>query len=254
MANGFGYIFIENDKNGFLSEMTRKKLISISVQFMVSIFGEHPTKKDKVSVATVISELFPCLPLVSTEHSIQKSCSILTNYFYQDLLVHSKGGFLDNAFKRLHASSKEKRPAQSTNDQQPVDEAAAAIGNINLEDQKRASTDENSPSELVRSLKGTVVNEQNMDMIKTTLRETIEYRSEMVKNDNLDCRVEFPYFFTCPDLVIFIEMIIFVEMSSIHICKIYLSMNILFRLFLISAYDIHMCTVMLFRISGRSME
>lgn len=62
--NGCGYILNESERNGILDELHRKRLINVSTQFMVSIYGESPTKKEKCMVATVIAELFPSLPVV----------------------------------------------------------------------------------------------------------------------------------------------------------------------------------------------
>lgn len=138
------------------------------------------------------------------------------------MLVHSKSGYLDNAIKRLHTSKKGKQAEQPCIDHDAVDEAALAINNINLNELENPIQKEH-PSGLVRALKSTVVNEQNIDLIKAKLRETMDYRCKMLKNEKLDYRIEFPYFFTNPDLVcITIHSVVIVHTTfHFHLTPIY---------------------------------
>lgn len=117
-------------------------------------------------------------------------------------MVHSKGGFLDNAIKRLRQSKKEKHTGQACPDKQSVDEAVNAMENVDLKDVASAPKSQSHPSELVRALKAIVANKQNIDEIKAKLRATMDYRSEMMKNEEVDLCIEFPYFFMSPDLVL----------------------------------------------------
>lgn len=56
--------------------------------------------------------------------------------------------------------------------------------------------------ENVEFLKFTVVNAENMDIIKTKLAATSEYRRKMIREDNtIDLLENFPYFFTSHELV-----------------------------------------------------
>lgn len=54
----------------------------------------------------------------------------------------------------------------------------------------------------IETLKTIVVNEPNLEIIKSKLIATHELRCEIFNNLEVNLRLEFPYFFSCPDLVI----------------------------------------------------
>lgn len=53
----------------------------------------------------------------------------------------------------------------------------------------------------VEMLKSTVVNESNMDLIKSNLKLTSQYRLKMLHDKSIDLLESFPYFFVDPKLV-----------------------------------------------------
>lgn len=69
IKNGHGQLLDQNERHGSLDEQQRKRLINISTQFIVFIYGDSPTKKEKSVVAAVIYELFSCLPVVRSRSS-----------------------------------------------------------------------------------------------------------------------------------------------------------------------------------------
>lgn len=119
--------------------------------------------------------------------------TILFHVFYfilQDLLVSANNGFIDNRLKYLRTRQKLPGSGQGAvgGDRFDFGETVIVINNI---DEK----------EDVEFLKSVIVNSDNMEIIKSKLSQTVAYRSTMLKNDQLCYRIEFPYFFTNPDLV-----------------------------------------------------
>lgn len=53
----------------------------------------------------------------------------------------------------------------------------------------------------INDLKKLLVSDDNMDLIKLLLAETIDHRKQMLKITKLDFLEHFPYFFTKPELV-----------------------------------------------------
>lgn len=54
----------------------------------------------------------------------------------------------------------------------------------------------------IEYLKSITVNKGNIEIIKDKLISSAENRMKMLEDQQIDLRVEFPYFFTDPDLVI----------------------------------------------------
>lgn len=119
--------------------------------------------------------------------------------------MNATGGYLDNGIKYYNQTLKTRQPVKK--DDINFDEISDAIDDIGLEqvslpNKATALKDIDSQAqEDCQILKGLVVNSQNLDEIKLKLTKTIQYRSRIVKDQNLDLRVEFPYFFTHPSLV-----------------------------------------------------
>lgn len=90
-----------------------------------------------------------------------------------------------------------------------------------------------------------VANKQNIDFIKQKLLSTLEYRSEMLRNNKTDLRVEFPYFFTYPELVC-LTLKIFVHLNLLNISNI-----VFFRYFMISELGIRILNHTFLKISGK---
>lgn len=76
-----------------------------------------------------------------------------------------------------------------------------------------------SYQEDVESLKFTVVNAENMDIIKSKLTATSEYRRKMIhENHSIDLLENFPYFFTSHELVCGWRIFFFYnEQLNIHV-------------------------------------
>lgn len=108
----------------------------------------------------------------------------------QDLLVNANNGYIDNRLKYLRRL-KHGQSTTEVDDAENVfnNDAAVAINNLTLTE--RGEED-------FKILKTIVVNEANMGTIKAKLTTSAEFRSNMMKNDNLSFRTEFPYFFTNP--------------------------------------------------------
>lgn len=108
--------------------------------------------------------------------------------FYQDLLCDSTGGgFLANRLKYLRSQHRQSQSAC----------AVAAVSESEVDEESPASCEED-----VEFLKFTVANGQNMDVIKSKLAATSEYRRKMMRDDHsTDLLEKFPYFFTSHELV-----------------------------------------------------
>lgn len=68
------------------------------------------------------------------------------------------------------------------------------------QDEEAILSDEEA-KKMVEILKSTVVNSQNMDSIKSMLTSTLKYRTEMLKQEELNLREYFPYFWASKELV-----------------------------------------------------
>lgn len=108
---------------------------------------------------------------------------------------------------------------EPANDQQPenenvrVDETTSAMDGISLENGSSENADETSAqasagNEMnailrneIRLLRSLVVCEDTMHIIKQKLAETLDYRTTLMKDKEIDFRVEFPYLFSNPELV-----------------------------------------------------
>lgn len=84
-----------------------------------------------------------------------------------------------------------------------LSEATSAIQTLNIGDNHMESVvdSESLQRNDVRSLRTMVVNDGNMNFIREMLFKTREYRAKMTRDKKIDFRVEFPFFFTNPELV-----------------------------------------------------
>lgn len=141
--------------------------------------------------------------------------------------MNAKGGYLCNRLKYYRSQLKKGRPTQdddfetnaiSDDENLHLDEAVNAMRHFNLVEDgpENAAEASNENSELdllqrnqVRFLKRVVVNNENIEIIKEKMVQTLEYRNKMIKDRNLDFRVEFPYFFSNPELVSAINQLFF---------------------------------------------
>lgn len=95
-------------------------------------------------------------------------------------------------------------PGQSENLE--LEEAACAIREIRLDTDTTSQEDDLNDINLilrneVRYLRSVMVTDENMDIVKQKLIKTLDYRANMVKDCEIYFRVEFPYFFSNPELV-----------------------------------------------------
>lgn len=105
--------------------------------------------------------------------------------FVQNLLYNSRGnGYLSTRLKYLRTQHRQSQNAL---------EAAES------EDSEETPT---SCQEDVEYLKTAVVNDENMELIKSKLAVTSDYRRKIIDDDHsIDLLEKFPYFFTSPELV-----------------------------------------------------
>lgn len=95
------------------------------------------------------------------------------------------GGYLANRLKYLRTQHR-----KSLN-------ATASVSENEVDEETPTSCEEN-----VEFLKCSVVNSENMDIIKSKLTATSEYRRKMIRdNHSMDLLEKFPYFFTNYELV-----------------------------------------------------
>lgn len=106
--------------------------------------------------------------------------------------MSANNGYIDNRLKYLRSRQKPVCSEQRTAGEDRFDfsETVNVIDSID----ERAKED-------VEFLKSVVAKSDNIEIIKSKLSQTVAYRSTMLKNDQLCYRIEFPYFFTNPDLV-----------------------------------------------------
>lgn len=83
-----------------------------------------------------------------------------------------------------------------------IESASSILETVSLDGSESNNLEIPDARDTIQSLKSFVVNEENMEFFKAKLFETAEYRFKMLQNKQIDLRVEFPYFFTCPELVI----------------------------------------------------
>lgn len=97
------------------------------------------------------------------------------------------GGFLANRLKYLRTQRKKSLNAS----------AVTTVSESEVDEETPDSCEED-----VEFLKFTMVNEQNMNVIKSKLTATSEYRRKMIReNHSIDLLEKFPYFFTSHMLV-----------------------------------------------------
>lgn len=80
-------------------------------------------------------------------------------------------------------------------DEMSIDENGARNVNSGLENREELVQND------IEFLKSITVNEGNMQIIKVKLSSSAEYRMQLLRDHHVELRVEFPYFFTDPDLV-----------------------------------------------------
>lgn len=95
----------------------------------------------------------------------------------------------------------------------------AATKRQHVEEHEINTLTDDEAKNMVEKLKTTVVNNQNMDAIKNMLQLTLKYRTQMLKNEQLNLREYFPYFFVSKELVstiIYTLLELFNESVSIY--------------------------------------
>lgn len=118
--------------------------------------------------------------------------------------MNSNGGFIDNRLKYIHTTMK---LGLETNNNKlahgAIDATAIALDEMSIDDigVRNINRDELARND-IEFLKSVTVNEGNMQIIKEKLISSAEYRMRMLKDHHIELRVEYPYFYTYPDLVI----------------------------------------------------
>lgn len=132
-------------------------------------------------------------------------------------MVNPSGGYLCARLKYYRGKEKKTQPIpddESETDTPPnvmrqndhnteMSGATSAIQNLNLGDNQMESVvdSESLQRNIVRNLRSMVVNEGNMHFIKEMLFKTLDFRAKMARDEKIEFRVEFPYFYTNPELV-----------------------------------------------------
>lgn len=106
---------------------------------------------------------------------------------------HGGGGSLYNRVRKLRNGTK-----AGANNASIIEFEANANEEENLEEEVECD-----PAESLLWLKKAVVNTDNMTAILKHLKQTSEYRKEMMKDKTLDLLEQFPFMFTNPILVIY---------------------------------------------------
>lgn len=190
----------DNKSNPVLPENIRLLFVNKLADFTVDTFGYSPTKEQFTQVALGAIELVPQLrskgesgivSLIAIELWFnQKYTFKNVQMFFQDLLVskvHGGSGYLYNRVRYL-------RKKQSKF-QQPLDQPEEEE-NENIDERKTMAED-------FLFLKTTILTKENIDEVKEKLKATVEYRDDLLKDENLDLKEHFPYFFVQPRLVNF---------------------------------------------------
>lgn len=102
------------------------------------------------------------------------------------------GGWLYDKIKYLRRLSSHSKPSTETEDSE---------SDIDNQDnhEKLCKND-------IEILKTTIVNDDNMKLIKSKLEATSQYRLKMLQDKSIDLLETFPYFFVDPNLVSKIDM------------------------------------------------
>lgn len=103
--------------------------------------------------------------------------------------MNPTGGYLDNALKAYNYTTKSRQP-QNEN-------VADDFRAIQIDD---GYSDDQAENDLL-FLKSIVVNDRNMEEIKLKLTKTASYRKKLLNKNELNLRVNFPYFYMHPQLV-----------------------------------------------------
>lgn len=206
IQNGGHTVLNEYTKHECFSEKTRRVLINHLTNFITERFGSYPNKDQKVMVAKATIELFPALKVKDSEIGgivcIYTFFTKLHNCFYfyffntllfpsiQDLLYDptANKGWLISKLKYHRLQTKKATQGNKEPESGSDDEQQAVYNDY------EAKAD-------VTFLKSVVVNACNMDLIKTKLRATMEYRNKLLDDMELNFIETFPYFFVHPDLV-----------------------------------------------------
>lgn len=108
---------------------------------------------------------------------------------FQDIIR----GFLDSKLRNGRVADKKRNCNSSVNDNRQVGEnGECRVATLVTPDQQQRD---------VEYLKATLVNDENMTVIKQKLRSTSSYRLKMMDTLELDLLETFPYFFTHSSLV-----------------------------------------------------
>lgn len=99
------------------------------------------------------------------------------------------GGFLGEALKNYREQHKKKTTNNCENSNVAEENINAVDDGVNLQE--------------VEILKALMITQCNMDEIKTKLTSTRAFRRQMLSAPEVDLREKFPYFFVCPQLVIY---------------------------------------------------
>lgn len=117
------------------------------------------------------------------------------HFLHQDLLVCPENGYIDNRLKTLRSQQKIIRSKQNANDNKPNPNETVEVLDENISEKVE---------EIAEYLKSIVISSNNMEIFKSKLSQTMEYRSKILKNNNLSLRIHFPYFFADPSLVSYV--------------------------------------------------
>lgn len=65
--NDGGFILREFAENGSLNDLKRKRLVHICTDMLVKVYGNNPSKQERLKFASVMTQMFPFLTVVSLQ-------------------------------------------------------------------------------------------------------------------------------------------------------------------------------------------
>lgn len=115
----------------------------------------------------------------------------------KELWFNSKNGYIDNKLKYMRRKQKVRESINSSvlnvsNIQNISMNAVVPVNDVSSDEMKQLFTE----------MQSLVVNENNIPLFKDKLSKTIKYRLEISANSDSDLQINFPYFFTHPELVV----------------------------------------------------
>lgn len=184
------------------------------VDYCIENHGLYPSISEKTALAKAVVKLFPAFRLQHTKYGIvsrlthcfliyleKKRCihkinfiSILQEMFYNS---NKNSGWMLSVLKTRRMAEKKNKDHMDISDSKSSKPDSIMY------------TDENAKTD-VEFLKTCLVTPVTLPVIKEKLLLTTKYRKTMCKDPNTDLRTIFPYFYTHPELVSTLNIILYI--------------------------------------------